>query len=485
MKLRTPKYITTIVITTLVVLVGLSLVPWNSATGNLFKDFNLFEDILPVLNKNPEAENIAPNNIDPELNHLYTEYKTEGELRDSIEIEKNADAMETAGANDSTPIENGSPELLHEVITPEIVDGVVSIESYVAGGEMLPKFKTAVNECGTRIVRVAVIGDSFIEGDILSADLRDILQERYGGCGVGYMAMHNDFPGFRKSVRQSDDGWTMHDIRNMRSSDTLRVLSGAYAIGNDGARSKFSGAPMSPRTESWNRSSILFIAPVAGSISITTTGGNTQLFDVQASKEPQQIVVNETTTTATIKSNIEGLISFGAYLDANVGLQLDCMSIRGNSGIAHRNLNVGLCCKLAKFVDYDLIILEFGINALSAEQNNYTPYMLAMTESVNHLKYCYPRADILILGISDRGSKSGTEIKSLSTCNAMIKAQRETARRTGTHFWDTRAAMGGENAIVDWRKRKLVNADYIHLNHDGGKELAVLLSKSLFKALDE
>ena len=61
----------------------------------------------------------------------------------------------------------------------------------------------------------------------------------------------------------------------------------------------------------------------------------------------------------------------------------------------------------------------------------------------------------------------------------MVNAQRKAAADAGVHFWDTRAAMGGENAIAEWRKRRLVNADYIHLNHDGGRELADRLFKAI------
>ena len=89
------------------------------------------------------------------------------------------------------------------------------------------------------------------------------------------------------------------------------------------------------------------------------------------------------------------------------------------------------------------------------------------------------------MGVGDRGVKIGTEVQSLPTVTAMVQAQRETARRSGTHFWDTRAAMGGDRAVVDWRKRKLLNADYIHLNHAGGAELANLFDKALKHEIDE
>lgn len=492
MKPSSSRYILTIIGTAIGVLVLLSFVPWNTATGNLFKNFDLFEDILPEKPVETSANTTTTVELDSELEKFYSEYNAGDTACDTSFVVSEELPVAPQCENDSAnalEASEASAEVaeVYVSVPAQLVDsdGVAVIESYTGTGEVLPRFRGALGQSGSRTVRVAVVGDSFIESDILCQDLRDILQERYGGSGVGYMAMHSDIPGFRKSVRQSDNGWTMHDVRDMRNRDTLRVLSGDYAIGSSGARSKYSGVSLSPRTASWSRSALLFIAPHSGTISITTADGSTQSFDVEASGEPQRIEVNTPTTSVSVKSDIEGLVSFGMYLDADAGVQLDCMSIRGNSGIAHRKLNVALCRKLAKYVDYDLIILEFGINALSAEQTNYTPYMLAMTETINHLKKCYPYADILVLGISDRGTKSGTGIKSLPTCEAMVKAQREAARRTRTHFWDTRAAMGGENSVVEWRRRKLVNADYIHLNHDGGREMASLLSKSLFKALDE
>ena len=67
----------------------------------------------------------------------------------------------------------------------------------------------------------------------------------------------------------------------------------------------------------------------------------------------------------------------------------------------------------------------------------------------------------------------------------MVDVQRRMAHRSGVHFWDMRAAMGGENSVVDWRKRRLMNADYIHLNRDGGREMARLLFEAISRSLNE
>ncbi|MCH5220957.1 MAG: hypothetical protein J1F05_01315 [Muribaculaceae bacterium] len=473
---QSSKHIVIVIATTIVVLLVLSYVPWSSITENRIKDFGIFSDLFPKESNINVKSNIE---IDPELTKFIAENQQEidkllnatTETSDSLVCAK-GDSINSAPKNE--PVINASID----------VDSV-QIENYTSDDEMFPHLKKALSQRENRLVRIAMIGDSFIEGDILCQDFRDTLQIRYGGCGVGYMAMHSDFPGFRKTVRQSDSGWTMHDVHNMKSNDTIRVLSGDYAKGSQGSRTTYKGSSFSTRTSSWQRSSFIFIAHNDGTINFTTSDGTVHSFNVTASYEPQYIKLDSATTSLNISSDIADLISLGAYLDGQNGVQLDCMSLRGASGVSHGKLNVDLCRRMAEFVDYDLIIVEFGINALTAEQTDYTPYMYAMIQAVTHIKKCYPEADILILGISDRGFKDGVEIKSMPTCDAMVKAQRELARRSGVYFWDTRAAMGGAGAIVDWRKRKLMNADYIHLNHKGGHEMAKLLSTSLFQALDE
>ena len=104
-----------------------------------------------------------------------------------------------------------------DFMAPVASDGSVLIEDYSQDGSALARFRNALAESGTRPVRIAVIGDSYIEGDIFTQDIRALLQERYGGSGVGYMAAFSNFPGFRQSVNQSGTGWTEHDIRKSGS----------------------------------------------------------------------------------------------------------------------------------------------------------------------------------------------------------------------------------------------------------------------------
>ena len=459
------RHIFDVVAIALSLLLLLSAVPWSSITGNRVKDFNLFEDLLP---SEPSISVTPIEQTDPELENFLAE--EEGPAADSLPSEPVAESTE------ELPIQ---PLPAENIMAPRSENGEVLIESY--SSEPLMHFKDALS---TGSARVAVLGDSFIEGDIFTQDLRELLQNAYGGQGVGYMALHNDFPGFRNSVQQTDAGWTRIDFRSIGSHDTIRTLSGEYSHANAAASSTFKGARKNARLASWDRSLLLFIAPDSGTITLTTDAGP-QSHSVRPSGEVQALQIDGNTSVFKIESDISGLIGIGAYLDSNSGIQVDCMSMRGNSGIGHRKMSIPLASRMRSHIDYDLIILEYGINALSSQQNEYFSYGLAMTRAVERIKACYPQADIIIMGIADRGTKNGTEVLSLPTCHAMVKAQRDVARRTQCCFWDTREAMGGNGAIVDWRKRKLMNADYIHINHNGGKELADLFYKSLVRAINE
>lgn len=75
-----------------------------------------------------------------------------------------------------------------------------------------------------RPVRIAYYGDSFIEGDILVADLREQLQAKYGGSGVGWIDAGNDLEQYKISIGASYTGMTEH-MAMKKKAMTLRRLA--------------------------------------------------------------------------------------------------------------------------------------------------------------------------------------------------------------------------------------------------------------------
>ena len=52
-------------------------------------------------------------------------------------------------------------------------------------------------------VRIAYFGDSMIEGDLITSDLRNSLQVAFGGSGVGYVPIHTVAADFRETIHET------------------------------------------------------------------------------------------------------------------------------------------------------------------------------------------------------------------------------------------------------------------------------------------
>ncbi len=470
----------------------LSLLPWSKITGNIFKDYNLFSDVVP----SDEPVATAQETIDPELKAALEGQSVSVEAAPAATAEAGtASASKTASEQGAAASTSASATTTSDAAADAAValpanvkprqaaraGGKVRIEDYTTAGRGLARLRTAIANRSRRPARIAVIGDSYIEGDILTSDLRSDLQSVYGGSGVGYVPMTSPVAGFRTSVREKSSGWTVKDIRK-KMPEQYKALSGEYCLSAANASTTLTGSSKLPHQNAWTTTKFLFIAPNDAKFTLTAAG-KTNNYVVKGSPDVQCILMPGNTTSATLKCATPGVIALGMYLDSGQGIAVDNMSLRGNSGITHRFISTGLAADMRRFVDYDLIIVEYGINALTSQQKNYAGYKKLMHQAIVRIKACYPNADILIMGIGDRGQKAGGTVKSIPTAQFMVDAQRDLARETGCLFWDTREAMGGEDAVVEWRNKGFINPDYIHLNAKGGAALATLLTTAIRDAV--
>lgn len=466
-----------IVLVAVLIVGGISYLPLEQITDGKMKNFNLLADIFDAPTDTvaaPAAD--ATEGIDPEL----AEAMRQGEIL-PVQVEEEVDTTSAKVSAATVPSATANVQAAPVIDTivmqtkPARVGSLVQIEDYTSSQGGLRRLRSAVNS--GRLARIAVIGDSYIEGDIMTQDLRDQLQSAYGGSGVGYMNMFSEFPGFRRSVKQSGKGWTEFAASKKGGSEQYYGISEHYFKPSGTGSAEYKGTSSLQHTSRWDMSKFLFIAPQGGSIK-AKIGEEWKSFDVEASPAVQCISIPGSTAQFAVETS-SPIIALGVWLDANKGVSVDCMSSRGYSGITLTKVSPALTRQMSKYVDYDLIILEFGINAMSAGQKDYKVYANRMVGVVNHVRNCYPNADILIMGVGDRGEKSGGTVKSMAAGNYMISAQRDVARRTHTLFWDTKEAMGGENAIVEWSKNGMANKDYIHLTHKGGKQLATELTNAI------
>lgn len=426
-------------------LIGLSFLPYEKWTNGKISNFNLIGDIINSSDSDSVTIDEGAELLDPELQA----------------------AMLDKREKDTAAVAEGEAPLI--AIQPSKLGDMVIIEDYTEAGQGLKRMRESLKVGG--VTRIAVVGDSYIEGDIFSQDLRQMLQTEYGGSGVGYVNMHSDFPGFRRSVKQGGKGWKEY-AANKSAEKKYTGLSQHYFTASSNANATYKGTEALPHLNSWNRSKFLFISPSNSTIKTRIGEGEWTIHNITGSPEVQCISVDAPTGNFEVSTSTPSVIGLGSWMYADKGVTLDCMSSRGFSGLTLTKIDPELAKQMSKFVDYDVIVLEFGINAMSSKQKDFSVYSNRMVEVINHVRECFPNADIIMMGIGDRGEKSKGEVHSMASAPYMVSAQREAARRARCLFWDTREAMGGEDAIVSWVKEGYANKDYIHLTHQGGKKLA-------------
>ena len=76
------------------------------------------------------------------------------------------------------------------------------------------------------------------------------------------------------------------------------------------------------------------------------------------------------------------------------------------------------------------------------------------------MRVCFPDADILMLGVSDRSRQVDGTFETMPAVLALLHAQRQAARRSGVAFWNVFGAMGGENSMVRFVENNWASKDY-------------------------
>ncbi len=378
---------------------------------------------------------------------------------------------------------------------PDYVDtcktGVTCVEEFLdsAGGGGLQRFYEALAHRHTldRPVRIAYFGDSFIEGDIFTADLRAMLQERYGGRGVGYVPMTNRFAGFRPTVRHTFQGWESHSrTDSVGFRRALQDISGHYFIPRRGAEVTLAGqGKYASRLDTCGVSSVYFITTDSLYLSAEVNGRPVRHWALAGDSVLQTVSVEG--RIGKVRWKVERCDSvarfFAATLDDTTGITLDNFSTRGSNGTQLEHIPFPVLSGYNQLRAYDLIVLHYGLNVASASVSNYTYYTDRLDRVVERLKRAFPQASFLVVGVGDRDVRDPETgaLKTQSGIRPLLRYQQALAIRHHLAFWNLFEAMGGEGSmqqLVD-SKPPMANHDYTHINFRGGRHLAALLFEAL------
>ena len=362
---------------------------------------------------------------------------------------------------------------------------VLRIEDYSEDGKALMKFADALKGKGQNPVRIAVMGDSFMEGDILSADLREYLQGALGGKGVGFVPVTSIVSRLRQTVKHDFEGWNTYSIKqaNNDSIDNKFTIGGyVYVPESDDATVKYKVSGAKKHLKGVSKASFFFINGGNTIVHAVVNDSSLLTFRPETSPELQRIVIDGQGVIESLSfsfENTEGFYAYGVMLDGKDGVSVDNYADRGSSGLQFYKLKQPINNQYNKYADYNLIILEYGLNIVSQGIYTYDAYERQMANIVEKIKLYYPDASIVIMGVSDRSYKENGEYRTMPEIKGMIRAQRRIAQRCKVAYWDTFSAMGGENSMVRFVEKRWAAKDYTHISSAGARVIAKELARTL------
>ena len=421
----------------------------NKANGEI-KVFNPVSDLFP---KPEESEELLASTA-----------------HEDLELPAPNDETNTA---DSIPSPNESVE--ETPLIEESGDSLSILMDYTPNRDGIARVRNWLQETGVTPLHIAFFSDSFTEGDILVADLRRMLQQTYGGKGVGYLPVTSPTARFRTSIKHRFNGqWKAHTL----------LEKGSYAASGQYDHLSGKGEVTLKMRSSVDRVALLYQSKSASVLTTTINDTIVSSHDLSATADGTLVLWEErgqNISSLNLSVQSDDIDIHGIYLDGSSGVSVDNMSRRGASGGELTRLSDALCSEMSGVRDYRFIILSFGLNALSTEDNgdDYHWYYVKMKKSLEHIEALYPDAVVLLLSVSDRATIEEGNVTTLKGVYKVRAIQKKLAQEVGCLYWDTYKVIQELGGVKNLVEKGWMAKDYTHLSGAGGRQLAKRLYHSL------
>ena len=360
-------------------------------------------------------------------------------------------------------------------------------------------FKKA--EANKKLLRILHYGDSQIEGDRITAFLRNRLQKLFGGSGFGLVPVKPLVNLF--SVRQSySDNWLRYPIFGHKEG---RVKHNKY--GGLGVFCRYAPYNFSPKDsttlQSWVKFSVskasytkdgiwknckIFYAngnmPILTEIYRDGEMVSAKYLSTNVSLKKIQYQFKKSPQSVTIKfSGADSPDIYAIALDANRGVVVDNIPMRGSSGTYFNKMDVSLLKSFYKELNVGMILLEFGGNVIPSinSQKGAEQYARWFASQIRTLRKLNPNVPIIVMGVADMSTKEKDKYVTYPYLEDVRDMMRKYAQQLGAAYWDMYEAMGGRNSMPEWvnAKPKLATNDYTHYTSRGARLIANMFYNSL------
>jgi hypothetical protein len=369
--------------------------------------------------------------------------------------------------------------------------GITCLEDYSDSSWMVSQLMTSLSGMKKRKqkLRIAMFGDSFIEGDVFCSDIRDSLQTIFGGNGVGFMPITSEVSTFRTTICHSFEGFQSYTIVKDEKLNEPFGAGGFCFNALENNFVKYSISNESGHLNHFNDVKLFYTSKERLTLNYVLDDKKNHTYETSASPNMRTLTIsNIHSNTITFRFPVsEKLILYGTSFEDTAGIIIDNFGLRGNSGIGLAKISDDMQMQFDSLQKYNVIILQYGLNIATPQSKDFDWYIKPMVNLIERLKKSHPQCVFILMSVSDRSVKKSGEYQTMESIPLMVETQRKIAQQSKIAFWDLYTAMGGENSMINLvdSKPALANKDYTHLNKSGGKKIAGIFVQTLLYELEK
>jgi lysophospholipase L1-like esterase len=346
--------------------------------------------------------------------------------------------------------------------------------------------RTGRNEPGA-ITRVTHYGDSPTTADLITGDIRAMLQARFGDAGHGFVLLAKPWAWYQhRGAWLTGWGWQIFPATRFEIKDGIYGLGGVSFTGDESARTHI-------KLDDHGQShfDLYFLRePGGGAVEVSANGVEAASIETAADNaSPGFASFDVPGGASSLDLKPDGPVRlFGITAEKpGPGVVYDSIGLNGASiTILSRMFNAAHWTAELQHRHPDLVTIGYGTNEAGSATFIDKQYEKELRIAIRRVRAALPDASILVMSPMDRGHLTGPgDIETMDTIPRIVDLQRRVAADTGCGFFDTYAAMGGAGTMSRWynAQPRLVYADFIHPYPAGGKIIAAIFVKQIESGL--
>ena len=354
---------------------------------------------------------------------------------------------------------------------PQPIVPVVTVDSTVDSRAFLRTFYASLSEVNDHAVRVLHYGDSQIEEDRMTMEIRDQLQKRYGGRGIGLMPLAQTIPSL--------------------TVDQRLLMSGRYTTPQQGPRRYLVYGPKSVQRADglygpMGQVAVMNDSLVRGSedvIAVCTPKDNRPRYTRW--KVFADTSVHYSFAGDSVRLSGRGMV-YGLSQQSENGVIVDNIPMRGCLGLVFTKMNETQLRRFYQEENVRLIIMQFGGNAIPSNEKPSTiaAVVQGLREQVRFVRRCAPEASILFIGPSDMMRQVDGEWETYPLVPYMDKLLQKMAQEEQIAYFSLYRWMGGAGSMKRWQEIGLAGSDGVHFYRGGARKAGNAVAEWILSGKD-